>query len=251
MRKITYLITGIMTFILITSGCSAGRAGIEPLAKDTVNESKTAIEAVGIDDLSKHFSTSESWGKEDGGFIKLSSNAGLMKSSTEDIAEAWYKYDKALPVDNDFIISAKVTVPKHWDNSGKKNGQVGVGIFVGKVGDGGKLVYECDLCTISKSERFVQGQMIKNRKGGEPVEVCWKTQDTESGIIEILYKAEEKTLSLIFNDEVIGTHKIDGTGAVNWNMTEDDSFIVGFMGFSEWVKIEKEYPRIEEVIIYS
>lgn len=181
--------------------------------------------------------------------IVFDGGKGILKSHGNEIAESWYRHEAVFPSSKDFKISAKVKVPEFWDKYSKKDAQVGIGIFVGKKGDGGKLVYESDLCVVANEIRFVQGQMIKNRKGGEPVEVDFKKVKSEAGTIEIKYDAKEKSLSLIFDGEIVGTQKIDSKGAVDWKMTSDDEFVLGVMGFSEWTDIKESFPSIEDIIV--
>jgi hypothetical protein len=262
MKKYRSIIIGMLAIVMIMTGCASNNKEVTSeesevtssskevaiMTIDQVKELRSDLKEIKINDLSSDLSSDDKW-FEEGGKMVFTKSEGKISTDSEEIAETWYKYKDTIPSDKDFIISAKVNVPKYWDTVKSKNGQVGVGIFLGKEGNGGKLVYEADLCTVANDQRFVQGQMIKNRLGGEPVEVDFKETDLETGKLEIIYKASEKTVSLVLADEVIGTQKIDQTGAVNWEMKEGDSFIVGIMGFSEWIKIESNSPSISEVTI--
>ncbi|MCH4886752.1 hypothetical protein EZV73_04190 [Acidaminobacter sp. JC074] len=247
MKKFIYTLIWLVTAFCLIISCTSNKES-KLLSQSVISHVKENLEMKTIKDLSQQFTSDDNW-FEVGGHMEQVESIGYMKSDSEEIAEAWYKYNQTLSSSKDFIISAEVKVPKHWDKSGKADGQVGIGLFVGKRGDEGQLVFECDLCVINEGMRFVQGQMIKNRKGGEPVAVEMKEVNDESGVIEILYKADDNSLTLIFNDQVISTQKIDGNGPVNLEVAEGDEFVVGFMGFSEWIKIESDSPSLQSVTI--
>jgi len=172
--------------------------------------------------------------------------SGQLSSTSENTSESWYIRDVELSSQKDFEISAHVSIDPYWRTMNKKNAQVGVGIFIAKKGDGGKLVFESDLCSIANDALFVQGQNIKNRLGGEPDDVVFKQVKDLSGLIKVSYHAKEKTFQLWFNDISMGQSKITSDGKVDWKMSKDDKFIVGIMGFSEHTSIKQNYPVIKD-----
>jgi len=201
-----------------------------------------------VEDYSKAFKSNEDWSLRNA-VMNFENNMGVLRSEDGRVQEAWYKYEKSFPINKDFEISAHIKVPKFWDYYNKKEAQVGIGLFVGKKGNGGKIVYECDLCVISKEMRFVQGQMIRNRKGEDPIVVEEKRLQDEHGIISIKYDSQNITLALYFNENLIGVQKIDETGEVDWKMTADDEFEAGIMGFAEGTGISSNFPTIQDVSI--
>jgi hypothetical protein len=251
------LIIGLLVMLLIITGCASGKdisggnkMNIPSVSVEQIEEVRSKLNSYQIKELSTSFVSEGNW-FEEGGKMIIDGEKAMMTSNEEGISEAWYKHKESLSAHSDFIVSGLVTIPKSWDTHTKKDGQVGLGIFVGKKDDEGKLVYEADLCTVAGGDRFVQGQMIKNRLGGDPLEVDYKDVDTIIGRLEIVYQRENKTFTLLLDNEIIGSQYIDSNGAVDWQMADNDEFVVGIMGFSEWVKIESDYPSIESVVIYK
>lgn len=260
MKKISKFILGFMGVTLLVSGCAKqvekdvnvkdqSAYSNEQGKSENESKSKANLQMTSIDDLSNTFkSDEENWFVYNSS-LNLKKQSAELKSTGVETAEAWYKYDRSFPYNSDFKISAKVKVPRAWESHSKKEAQVGVGLFIGKKGDGGKLVYESDLCVIANQVRFVQGQMVKNRKGGEPVKVDFKEVKEEEGTLSLIYDKDQKAISLFFNNELVGSQKIDKTGAVDWKMKDLDEFVVGIMGFSEKVEISSDYPSISSVEI--
>lgn len=198
--------------------------------------------------VSQLVSDDDSWFKVNGD-ISFDASVGSLKTHDRATSEVWLKYLNTFDASKDFKVSAHVKVPRSWENHSDKNAQVGIGLFVGKDGDGGKLVYESDLCVIAKEMRFVQGQMVKNRKGEDPVEVGMIEVNEEEGVLSIVYSSDKQSLSLYFNDRLVDSQSISESGAVDWKMASGDKFVVGIMGFSENVIIDTDFPSIASITI--
>lgn len=199
-----------------------------------------------MDNIGQVFSKNNDWETRHSS-IEFEMGVGSFTSTGFRNSEAWYLYDKTFKSTKDFTLSATVGVPKEWDTFDRNDAQVGIGLFVGKKGDHGHLVYECNLATVSKEIRFVQGQIIKNRRGEDPVAVDDIKVDSESGVLKIQYFSNQKKLALYFDEEEVGSEVIDKTGNVDWNMSETDEFIVGFMGFSELTDCQMAPPVISNI----
>ena len=126
-------------------------------------------------------------------------------------------------------------MPRAWDTDPRPDAQVGAGPFVGRLDAEGKgrRVYEVNLATIANEIRFVQGQLIENRLGDDPIAVGMTIVSEETVRLEISYRAAPPTISLTVDGFLVDTKTIDGSGFDDWGMTGDDVFQVGIMGFAE------------------
>jgi hypothetical protein len=128
-----------------------------------------------------------------------------------------------------------VTVPRAWDSDPRPQAQVGAGPWVGRLDAEGKgrRVYEVNLATIANEIRFVQGQLIENRLGEDPIAVGMTIVADETVRLEISYTADPPTISLTVDGKLVDTQTIDGSGFDDWGMDGGDVFYVGVMGFAE------------------
>ena len=109
----------------------------------------------------------------------------------------------------------------------------------------GRRVYEVNLASISNHFRFVQGQLIKNRLGEDPINVGAKRDTPAAMRLDLIYCAEDHTINLFADGEHIDTQPIDSRGMDNWNLSADDSFYVGIMGFAEWTDLQKDFVTVD------
>jgi hypothetical protein len=124
--------------------------------------------------------------------------------------------------------------------------QVGAGVFVGKVDPDQKsrTVYETNLAAIAHGERFVQGQLIKNRLGDDPIAVGFMKTDKETVRLTITWDSTNKQILFYTDDILVDAKHIDERGIDDWKMDED-RFYVGVMGFAENTDITAHYPYID------
>ena len=139
-----------------------------------------------------------------------------------------------------------VTVPYYWDGMDSEEAQVGAGIFVGKVDPDGKsrTVYETNLAAIAQEVRFVQGQLIKNRLGDDPIAVGFMKTDREKTNLKVKWDSQSKQLQFFMDEILVDSKQIDERGIDNWKMDED-KFYVGVMGFAENTDITGHFPYVD------
>lgn len=225
-----------LVVVLLFTGCISKTIGTQEQINNQISNENV--------DLEGYYQT-ETFSNHNGVINK----DGEFSSTSDKTSEAWYIKDVSIKSTKDFEVSAKVSVPDYWNTLDKKNAQVGCGIFVGKKDNGGKLCFESDLCVIASEVKFVQGQNIKNRLSGDPDEVVFKEANSNVGIITVKYSADEKSFILYLNEELVGESKIGSDGKVDWNMADDDQFIVGIMGFSEHTNVTDNYPVVKDFTI--
>ena len=157
------------------------------------------------------------------------------------ISEAWKTWHKPMPYNKSWKIAVDVSIPSEWDEVDTPDAQVGGGPWVSKLtADGkGRRVYEVNHASIARRFRFVQGQLIKNRLGEDPINVEHKKLVKETIRLTVTYCAIDHTISLYSDGEHIDTQPIDSRGIDNWNMKDEDNFYVGIMGFAEHTDLKK------------
>ena len=185
-------------------------------------------------DLESRFYDHPAWGSREATLVQSGGTASLSATGTH-ISEAWKTWHEALPHDRDWTIGVDVTVPRAWDTEPTPEAQVGAGPWLGRLDEEGKgrRVYEVNLATISNEIRFVQGQLIENRLGEDPIVVGMAIVSEETVRLEISYTAEPPTIQLTVDDKLVDSQPIDASGFDDWGMTGDDVFYAGVMGFAE------------------
>jgi hypothetical protein len=175
------------------------------------------------------------WFSREAQIIQAANGMASLTATGTGTSEAWKTWHEPMPHDRDWSIAVDVTVPRAWDSDPRPEAQVGAGPWVGRLdADGkGRRVYEVNLATIANEIRFVQGQLIENRLGEDPIAVGMTIVSVESVRLEISYRAEPPTISLTADGVLVDTKTIDPSGFDDWAMTGDDVFQVGVMGFAE------------------
>ena len=176
MKKIfLFLIAG----LFILSGCSPS-----PQSEKDIIEAHHILE--NFENKSEILLQHPSWWSKDADFF-LEDGVWKLKASGTHISETWKTYKDALPPDQDWSVSVDVTVPYYWDTMETEEAQVGAGVFVGKVDSDKKsrTVYETNLAAIANGIRFVQGQLIKNRLGDDPIAVGFMKTDKETANLKV------------------------------------------------------------------
>ena len=185
-------------------------------------------------DLQARFYDHPAWASREAEILQTGGSASLSATGTH-ISEAWKTWHEALPYDRDWSIAVDVTVPLEWDSEPTPEAQVGAGPWLGRLDDEGKgrRVYEVNLATIANEFRFVQGQLIENRLGEDPIVVGMAIVADETVRLEISYRAQPPTITLTVDGKLVDSQTIDGSGFDDWGMTGDDVFYAGIMGFAE------------------
>ena len=167
--------------------------------------------------------------------------------------ETWKTWHRRLPYDRSWKVAVSVVVPSEWASTktaddAPHNPQVGAGPWVGILDEEGKgrRVYEVNLAAIKDRFRFVQGQLIKNRLGEDPINVGHIRDTPESVRLELIYCAHDHTISLYSDRTHVDTQPIDERGIDDWGMSEDDDFYVGVMGFAEWTDLERNAVALDD-----
>jgi hypothetical protein len=233
----------IVAGLLILSGCSSSYESDEDkIATQILDDFESTPEI-----LIQH----PSWGSRDADFF-LENGDWKLKASGTHISETWKTYKDTLPPDQDWSVSVDVTVPYYWDTMETEEAQVGAGVFVGKVDPDKKsrTVYETNLAAIANRFRFVQGQLIKNRLGDDPIAVGFMKTDKETVNLKIAWDSQNKQILFFMDHILVDVKHIDAKGIHDWNM-EDDKFYVGVMGFAENTDITSQYPSVDnfEIVI--
>jgi hypothetical protein len=186
-----------------------------------------------------------SWASREADFF-LQDGVWKLEASGTRISETWKTYANTLPPDQDWSVSVDVTVPHYWDNMEKEEAQVGAGVFVGKVDQDEKsrTVYETNLAAIAQEIRFVQGQLIKNRLGDDPIAVGFMKTDKETANLKIEWDSRMKQIRFFMDGILVDTKHIDKKGIDDWKM-DQDKFYVGVMGFAENTDITGHFPCVD------
>ena len=152
-----------------------------------------------------------------------------------------------LPHDRDWTIAVDVTVPHFWDSTPTSEAQVGAGPWLGRLDAEGKgrRVYEVNLAAIANRVRFVQGQLIKNRLGEDPIDgdrirVTAETCGSRSPTVP-----KGHTISLTADGVPVDSQAIDSAGTDNWGMSGGDVFYVGIMGFAENTDLQGHFVTLD------
>jgi hypothetical protein len=174
------------------------------------------------------------WASHEAMIVQAEGKASLSATGTH-TSEAWKTWHEPLPHDQDWSIAVEVTVPLAWDTEPTPEAQVGAGPWLGRLDNEGKgrRVYEVNLATIANEFRFVQGQLIENRLGEDPIAVGMAIVADETVRLEISYKAKPPMISLSVDGKLVDTQTIDGSGFDDWAMSGEDVFYAGIMGFAE------------------
>jgi len=220
---------------------------------DFYNLSASSNNSYGFDGTFTDFFTQSSRWPSSNADITLVNDQGQLSANTlgaPQVLEAWKLFNTQMPYDISWECSAEVTVPTYWNLSGGCNTQVGIGLFAGKPVSTGfsSKVYECNLATIGKGERFVQAQLIPNRLTGNPIDVqrTVLSSNQTTVTLKIQFCTEEKKLSCFINNIAVGeSQSIDGTGLDNWELGAGDMMDIGIMGFAENTIIINNYPTID------
>ena len=186
-------------------------------------------------DFQDLFHDHPAWFSREAQIVQTTDGVASLTATGTGTSEAWKTWHEPMPYDRDWSIAVDVTVPRAWDSDPRPEAQVGAGPWLGRLDAEGKgrTVYEVNLATIANEIRFVQGQLIKNRLGEDPISVGMAIVADETVRLEISYKAVPPTISLTANGTLVDTKTIDGSGADDWAMTGDDVFYGGIMGFAE------------------
>ncbi len=245
------LVSGLFTFASCTRDTSEVTAASSEydLLKETVSTTGTyAFDS----DFGDVFTQSTRWESSDAD-ITLSNGQGQLTANSDDTSqalEAWKLFNVQMPYNRSWEISVDVTLPRYWDSHGGQDAQVGAGIFVGRPVDSGQSakVYECNFAVVSGAERFVQAQLVANRLGDDPIDVQQATisNSTQTARLSIQFSSSDKTLTLFFNNEKVGTGtRIDNKGIDNWKLSDADVMDVGIMGFAENTTITTNPPTLD------
>lgn len=189
------------------------------------------------------------WASREADFF-LEGGVWKLKASGTHISESWKAYAETLPSERDWSVAVDVTVPRFWDTMDTEDAQVGAGVFVGKLDPDGKsrTVYETNLAAIARQERFVQGQLIKNRLGDDPIAVGFMKTDRETATLEISYESASHTILFFMDGILVDVKHIDHKGIDDWDMAEN-RFMVGVMGFAENTDITGHFPSVDNFVI--
>jgi uncharacterized protein (DUF885 family) len=190
------------------------------------------------------------WGSHEAQLVQTGGAASLTATGTH-TSEAWKTWHQPLPHDRDWTIAVDATVPLAWDSEPTPEAQVGAGPWLGRLDDEGKgrTVYEVNLATIANQFRFVQGQLIENRLGEDPIAVGMAIVAEETVRLEISYRAQPPTISLTANGTLVDTKTLDGSGFDDWAMTGDDVFYGGIMGFAENSDLMKHPVTLDNFMV--
>ncbi len=233
--KITTLVLSFITLFLW--GCSSDQS-------DIGNDSTAAI-FEDFDGPSETLIQHPSWASRKADFI-LQDGVWKLKASGTRISETWKTYTDTLPPDLDWSVMVDVTVPYYWDSMDTEEAQVGAGVFVGKVDSDKKsrTVYETNLAAIAHEVRFVQGQLIKNRLGDDPIAVGFMKTDRERVNLKVKWDSQNNQLQFFMDDILVDAKHIDEKGIDDWKM-DKDKFYVGVMGFAENTDITDHFPFVD------
>ena len=234
MKKIIFVL---LAGLVILSGCSSSQQSEEDKMATQVLDNFEGKPEI----LLQH----PSWGSREADFF-LEDGAWKLKANGTHISETWKTYKDVLPSDQDWSISVDVTVPYFWDTMETEEAQVGAGVFVGKVDPDKKsrTVYETNLAAIANSFRFVQGQLIKNRLGDDPIAVGFMKTDKERATLKIAWDSQNQQILFFMDNILVDTKHIDEKGIDDWKM-QNDKFYVGVMGFAENTDITDHYPSVD------
>lgn len=202
-------------------------------------------------DFRSYFVDHPAWSSEEAEIVQEGGRARLSATGTW-ISEAWKTWHQPLPHDRDWSIAVDATVPLEWDSAPTAEAQVGAGPWLGRLDPAGKgrRVYEVNLATIANEIRFVQGQLIKNRLGEDPIDGGHIAVTDETVRLEINYDAEARTISLAADGVPVDTQAIDSAGSDDWGMTGDDVFYVGVMGFAENVDLREHFVTMDNFAVW-
>lgn len=234
MKKTTLFLLIAMLFLW---GCSPDPTEIE---KDS-----TIAFFENFDGPSEYLIQHPSWASREADFF-LQDGVWKLKASGTRISETWKTYMDTLPPDLDWSVSVDVTVPYYWNSMDKEEAQVGAGVFVGKVDpdEKSRTVYETNLAAIAHEVRFVQGQLIKNRLGDDPIAVGFIKTDRETANLKVEWDSRIKQIRFFMDGILVDAKHIDNKGIDDWKMDED-KFYVGVMGFAENTDITGYFPYID------
>jgi hypothetical protein len=227
----------LMIIVLSLGGCSPTQEDIEaPTTVTTSEDFETPSEI-----LIQH----PSWASREADFF-LEEGVWKLKADGTRISETWKTYKETLPSHLDWSVSVDVTVPLYWDTMDTEEAQVGAGVFVGKVDPDKKsrTVYETNLAAIAHGVRFVQGQLIKNRLGDDPISVGFMKTDKETVRLKVAWDSQDKKILFFMDGILVDVKHIDARGIDDWKM-DADVFYVGVMGFAENTDITGYFPFVD------
>lgn len=197
-------------------------------------------------DFASRFYDHPAWGSEEAEIVQIDGHARLSATGTH-ISEAWKTWHEPLPHNRDWTLAVDVTVPLFWDSAPTPEAQVGAGPWLGRLDAEGKgrRVYEVNLAAIAHQVRFVQGQLIENRLGDDPIDGGHKRVRRETMRLEITYHAKKRTIKLTADGKRVDSQAIDARGTDDWGMTGDDVFFVGIMGFAEHADLTDHFVSLD------
>jgi hypothetical protein len=186
-------------------------------------------------DFDGRFHDHPAWFSREAEIVQTTDGKASLTATGTGTSEAWKTWHEPLPHDHDWSIAVDVTVPRAWDRDPRPEAQVGAGPWLGRLDSEGKgrRVYEVNLATIANQFRFVQGQLIENRLGEDPIAVGMAIVTDETVRLEISYRAQPPTITLTVDGKLVDSKTIDGSGFDDWGMRGNDVFQAGVMGFAE------------------
>lgn len=234
MKKIPFVL---LIAVILLWGCSPAQKDMDVSSPITITDDFSGQS----DTLIQH----PSWASREADFF-LQDGVWKLKASGTRISETWKTYRDTLPPDQDWSVRVDVTVPVFWDTMDTEEAQVGAGVFVGKVDPDQKsrTVYETNLAAIAKGVRFVQGQLIKNRLGDDPIAVGFMKTDKETTTLKISWDSQDHQILFYMDEILVDAKHIDQRGIDDWTM-DGDKFYVGVMGFAENTDITEFFPFID------
>ncbi len=231
------MLFALLVTVILLWGCSPAQKDMETRSPVTISEDFEGPSEV----LIQH----PSWASHEADFFPQD-NTWQLKASGTRTSETWKTYRDTLPSDLDWSVSVDVTVPHFWDTMDTEEAQVGAGVFVGKVDPDQKsrTVYETNLAAIANGVRFVQGQLIKNRLGDDPIAVGFMKTGKETVTLNVTWDSQNRQILFYMDEILVDAKHIDQRGIDDWKM-DQDKFYVGVMGFAENTDITDFFPSVD------
>ena len=244
---------GAATLLSLESGCVGTRGFAHECSRPEALRQGGDVESYGFDgELDHYLRDHPAWRSEEATFTQRDGVARLSASGVG-ISEAWKVWHEPLPTDRSWSIAVIATVPSAWGSTrtatdAPDDPQVGAGPWLGMLDPEGKgrRVYEVNLAAISGRVRFVQGQLIQNRLGEDPIHVGHIVDVPESVRLEVVFCAVDDTISLYCDGALVDSQPIDERGLDDWNLTDDDVLYAGVMGFAEWTDLEQDAVVLDD-----
>lgn len=238
---------------ILLVGCgSVNEAPPEEVSCDyDMLEASMSVDYAFDGELDSYFTPTLKWPSENAALTQVQDRLELTAESDDvsNALEAWLPHAEQMPYNKSWTFGADVTVPLAWDSAPGRRAQVGIGMFVARPEASGPSpkVYECNLATVAKKQRFVQAQLIANRLGEDPINVRARELTDEAVYMELRWCAEEKKIQLLVDGVLLDTQSLDSKGLDDWKLRDADFMDVGVMGFAEHVEIKEDSPSIDNV----